>query len=145
MNEYLHSFLSNVEVYINNQQLYISIGHKSYLWNNFKRAISDSERVLYCETCGHEEFHNEFLKAPLSKPIFDMRLKILKRPDGFMLYGKTGVDLFSTSDMLYPNIEMELHLIRGRPIFQKNTDELNFSLRFIDCSLYTRRNSLNDE
>ena len=44
VNNIMHSIFSNVEVYINNQQIYISIGlyaHKSYISNNFKAAISE--------------------------------------------------------------------------------------------------------
>ena len=40
----LHSIFSNVEVYINNQQIYNSndlYAHKSYICNNFKGAISE--------------------------------------------------------------------------------------------------------
>ena len=43
VNNILHSIFSNVEVYINNQQIYKSNGlyaHKSYISNNFKAAIS---------------------------------------------------------------------------------------------------------
>ena len=41
VNNIMHSIFSNVEVYINNQQIYISNGlhaHKSYISNNFKAA-----------------------------------------------------------------------------------------------------------
>ena len=44
VNNILHSIFSNVEVYINNQQIYNSNGlyaHKSYISNNFKGAISE--------------------------------------------------------------------------------------------------------
>ena len=44
VNNILHSFFSNVEVYINNQQIYNSNGlyaHKFYLSKNFKGAISE--------------------------------------------------------------------------------------------------------
>ena len=43
VNNNLHLIFSNVEVYINNQQIYNSNGlyaHKSYVSNNFKGAIS---------------------------------------------------------------------------------------------------------
>ena len=43
VNNILHSIFSHVEVYINNQQIYLSNGlyaHKSYISNNFKGAIS---------------------------------------------------------------------------------------------------------
>ena len=52
VNNILHSIFSNVEVYINNQQIYTSNGlyaHKSYISNNFKAAISEYKRVLHCE------------------------------------------------------------------------------------------------
>ena len=52
VNNILHSFFSNVEVYINNQQLCNSDGlyaRKSYIFNNFKGAICDYKRVLHCE------------------------------------------------------------------------------------------------
>ena len=44
VNNIMHSIISNVEVYINNQQIYNSNGlyaHKSYISNNFKAAISE--------------------------------------------------------------------------------------------------------
>ena len=44
----LHSISSNIEVYINNQQIYNSNGlyaQKSYISNNFKGAISEYKIV----------------------------------------------------------------------------------------------------
>ena len=44
----LHSIFSNVEVYINNQQIYNCNGlyaHQSYISNNFKVAISENKGV----------------------------------------------------------------------------------------------------
>ena len=44
VNNIMHSIFSNVEVYINNQQIYNSNGlyaHKSYISNNFKAGISE--------------------------------------------------------------------------------------------------------
>ena len=52
VNNVLQSFFSNVEVYINNQQIYNSNGlyaHKSYISNNFKGAISENKGVLHCK------------------------------------------------------------------------------------------------
>ena len=52
VNNIMHSIFSNVEVYINNQQIYNSNGlyaHKSYISNNFKAAISEYKGVLHCE------------------------------------------------------------------------------------------------
>ena len=94
----LHSIFSIVEVYINNQQIYNSKGlyaHKSYISHNFKGAISEYKGVLHCEGYDYEEFPDEIMEAPLSEPFFTRRMKMLSRPNGFMLYGKLGVDFFS--------------------------------------------------
>ena len=95
VNNILYSIFSNVEVYINNQQIYNSNGlyaHKSYISNNVKGAISEYKGVLHCEGYDYEEFPDEIMEAPLSEPFFAGRMKMLSRPDGFMLYGKLGVD-----------------------------------------------------
>ena len=58
VNNIMHSIFSNVEVYINNQQIYNSNGlyaHKSYISNNFKAAISEYKGVLHCEGYGYEQ------------------------------------------------------------------------------------------
>ena len=67
---------------------------------------------------------------------------MLSRPDGFMLYGKLGVDFFSTSELLFPNMKIRLPLIRARPNFYMISDNPNVSLGIVDCSLYTRRIAL---
>ena len=120
VNNILHSIFSNVEVYINNQQIYNSNGlyaHKSYISNNFKGAISEYKGVLHCARYDYEELPEEIMEAPLSEPFFTRRMKMLIRPDGFMLYGKLGLAFFSTSELLYPNNKIRLRLIRGRPNF----------------------------
>ena len=116
VNNILHSIFSNVEVYINNQQFYNPNGlyaHKSYISNNFKGAISEYKGVLHCEGYDYEEFVEEIIEAPLSEPSFTRRMKMLSRPDGFMLYGKLGIDFFSVSELLYPNMKVRLRLIRA--------------------------------
>ena len=58
VNNILHSIISNVEVYINNQQIYISNGlyaHKSYISNNNEAAISEYKGVLHCEGYDYEQ------------------------------------------------------------------------------------------
>ena len=147
VNNILHSIFSNVEVYINNQQIYNSNGlyaHKSQISNNFKGAISEYKGVLHCEGYDYEEFTDEIMEAHLSEPFFKRRMKMLSRSDGFMLYSKLGVDFFSTSELLYPNMKIRLRLIRGRPIFYMISDNPNVSLGSVDCSIYIRRIALKD-
>ena len=58
VNNIMHSIFSNVEVHIDDQQIYNSNGlyaHKSYISNNFKAAISDYKRVLHCEGYDYEQ------------------------------------------------------------------------------------------
>ena len=105
MNNILHSSFSNVEVYINNQQLYNSNGlyaHKSYISNNFNGTVSEYKGVLHWEGHSYEELPDEIMEAPLAELFFTKRVKMLSRSDGFMLYGKMWVDFFSTSELLYP-------------------------------------------
>ena len=143
----MHSIFSNVEVYINNQQIYNSNGlyaHKSYSSNNFKAAISEYKGVLHCEGYDYEQ-DPEDISNPLPDPFFTKRMKLLSRPDGFMLYGKLGIDFFSTSELLYPNMNIRLRLNRARPNFYMISDNPNVSLGIVDCSLYTRRIALKDD
>ena len=135
-------------MYINNQQIYNSNGlyaHKSYISNNFKGAISEYKGVLHCEGYDYGEIPDEIMEAPSSEPFLTRRMKMFSRPDGFMLYGKLGVDFFSTSELLYPNMKLGLRLIRARPNFYMISDNRNVSLGIVDCSLYTRRIALKDD
>ena len=72
-------------------------------------------------------------------------MKLLSRPDGFMLYGKLGVDFFSTSELLYPNMKIRLRLITARLNLYMISDNPNVSLGIVDCSLYARRIALRDD
>ena len=147
-NNILHSIFSNVEVYNNNQQIYNSNGlyaHKSYISNNFKGAIFEYKGVLHCEVYDYEEFPDEILEAPLSEPFVTRRMKMLSRPEGFLLCEKLGVDFFSNSELLYPNMKIRLRLIRARPNFYMISDNPNVSPGIVDCSVYTRRLALKDD
>ena len=135
-------------MYINNQLTYNSNGlyaHNSYISNNFKGAISECKGILHCEGYDYEEFPDEIMEALLSEPFLTTRMKMPSRPDGFMLYGKLGVDFFSTSELLYPNMKIRLRLIRARPNFYMISDNPNVSLGIVDCSHYTPRIALKDD
>ena len=93
----------------------------------------------------YEESPDEITDAPVSEPFSTRKMKMLSRPDGLMLYGKLGVDISSTSEMLYPKKKkIRLRLIRDRTIFYMISDNPNVSLVF-DCSLDTRRIALEDD
>ena len=78
-------------------------------------------------------------------PFFTRRMKLLSRPNGFLLYGKLGIDFFSISELLYPNIISRMRLIRARPNFYMISDNPNVSLGIVDCSFHTRRIALKDD
>ena len=141
VNNIMHSIFSNVEVYINNQQIYNFNGlyaHKSCISNNFKASISQYKGVLHCEGYDYEQ-DPEDISNPLPDPFFTRRMKLLSRPDGFMLYGKLRIDFLSTSELLYPNMKVRLRH------FYTISDNPNVSLGIVDCSLYTRRIALKDD
>ena len=147
VNNIMQSIFSNVEVYIKNQQIYNSNGlyaHKSYNSNNFKAAICEYKGVLHCEGYDYKQ-DPEDISNPLPDPFFTRRMKLLSRPDGFMLYGKLRIDFFSTSELLYPNMKNRLRLIRARTDFYMISDNPNVSLGIVDYSLYTRRIALKDD
>ena len=144
VNNKMHSIFSIVEVYINNQQIYNSNGlyaHKSYISNNFKAAISEYNGVLDCEGYDYEK-DPEDISNPLLDTLFTRRMKLLSRPDGFMLHGNLGIDFFSTSELLHPNMKKRLQLSRAGPNFYKISDNPNVNPGIVDCSLYTRRIAL---
>ena len=143
----MHSIFSNVVVYINNQQSYNSNGlyaHTSYISNNLKGAISEYKGVLHCEGYDFEANPDDVQDSPLSEPFSFRRLKMLLKNEGFTLYGKLGVDFFTTSEILYPNMKVRIRLIRERPNFYMIIDNPNVGLGIVDCSLYIRRIGLKE-
>ena len=113
--------------------------------NNFKGAIFEYKGVLHCEGYNYGELPDEIMEAPSSEPSFTSRMKMLRRSDGFMMYGRLGVNFFSSSELLYPNMKTRLQLIRARPNFYMISDNPNVILGIVDCSLYNRRIALKDD
>ena len=119
--------------------------HKSYFSNNFNGAISVYKPVLHCEVYDYEEFPDEIMESPLSELFFRRTMKMLSRPDSFMLYGKLGVDFSTTSELLYPNMKIRLRLIRARTNSYMISYSPNVSAGIVHCSLYTHRIALKDD
>ena len=72
-------------------------------------------------------------------------MELLSRPDGFMLYGKLRMDFFSTSELLYSNMNFRLRLITSRPNYYMISDNPNVSFGIVDSSLYTSCIALEDD
>ena len=137
VNNILLSIFPNAELYINNHQIYNSNGffaHKSHISNNFKVTLSDYKGVLHCGGYDYEDDPEKLVGGPF----LTRRRKLYSRPDGFMLYGKLGIDFLTTSELLYPNMKVRIRLIRARPNFYMISENPNVSLGIVDCSLYTR-------
>ena len=79
------------------------------------------------------------------KLFFTRSMKMLSRSDGSTLYGKFGVDFFSTSQLLYPNMKLRVRLIGARHNFYMFSDSPNVSLGIVDCSLHTHHIALKDD
>ena len=109
--------------------------------------ISEYNGVLHCKGSDFEEFPDKVLESPspLSEPFFKRRMKLLSRPDDFMLYGKLGIYFLSTSHLLYPKMEFGWRLNRVRPHFYMISDNPNVDLGTVDCSLRTGRIALKDD
>ena len=138
VNNILHSIFSNAELYINNHQIYNLnrlYAHNSHISIKFKSTFTDYKGVLRCERYDYEEDPEIFLEGPF----FTRRMKLYSRLDGFMFYGELGIDLLTTSVLLYPNLKVRIRLIRARPYFYMISENPNVSLGIVDCSLYTRR------
>ena len=144
VNNILHPIFSNTELYISNHQIYISNGlyaHKSDFSNNFKSTLTDYKGVLHCEGYDYEEDTENLLEGRF----FTRRMKLYSRPDGFMLYGKLGIDFLTTSELFYPNMKKRIRLIRARPNIYMISGNPNVNLGIVDCSLFTWRMMLKED
>ena len=137
-------FFSNAELNSKNEQIYNSNGlyaHKYHNSKNFKSTLTDYKGKLLCGGYDFEE-HSENLNEG---PFFTRRTKLYSRPDGFMLYGKLVIEFLTTSELLYPNMDVRIKQIRAIPKFYMISEKPKVSLGFVDCYLYTRRLMLKDD
>ena len=93
----------------------------------------------------YEEVPDEISQAPLSELFFTRRVKMLSRPEGFILSGKLGVAFFSGFELLFTVTKVRLQLIRAGSSFYMISYNPNIGFRIVDCSLYTRRIALKDD
>ena len=95
--------------------------------------------MLHCEGFDFEANPEGAMDNLSEDPFFSRRMKTFSRPDGLMLYSKMGVDFFTTSELLYPNMKVRIRLNKARHNFYMISDNLNVSLGIVGCSLYNRR------
>ena len=144
VNIFLPSIFSNSELYSNIRQIYNSNGfyaHKSHVSNNFNSTLSNYKGVLHCEGYDYEEDPENLHEGPF----VTRGMKLYSRPDGFMLYGKLGIDFLTASELLYLNMKVRIRLSRARPNLYTISENPNASLGIVDCFLYTRRVMLKED
>ena len=76
---------------------------------------------------------------PRLSDTFSKGMKLLIRPDGFMLYATWPMDFSSTSELLYAKTTVRLRLLRARPNSYMSVNITNVGIRTVDCSLCSRR------
>ena len=145
---FFDSIFSNVEVYINKQQIYNSKGvyaHKSYILTISREQSLNTRGCCIARVTTLKKSHMRLWKHLCLNPCFTRKLKMLCIPDGFMLYGKLGVDFFSTSELVCPKTKVTLKLIRARPNFDIISDNPNISFAIVNSFPYARRVPLKDD
>ena len=63
------------------------------------------------------------MDAHLSGPFVTRRMKLLRRPEKFMRYGKMEVDVEFASEFLYPSMKLRLRLITAKASFDMISDK----------------------
>ena len=119
VNNIFYSVFSNVEVYSNNQQNYVSDGlyAKVVFFRTISRGSSLNTKVFCNAVVLLWRTSRGIHESAFVWTFFTRILKILSKPVGFILYNKLGVDFVSTSELLCPNLKTMIRLIRARPIF----------------------------
>ena len=104
---------------------------KTQISNNFRGTLTDYKGVMHCGGYDYEENPQNLHEGPF----FTRGMKLYSRPDGFLLYGKLGIDFLTTSELIHPNMKVRIRLTRARPKIYKASENPNVSLGKVDCSL----------
>ena len=129
---------------ISKQTIQMDSMRTSLRFPTFSRGPSLKTRMFCTARCSiKKSFFMKTNKEPLSEWFFTRRIKMLNRPNGFMLYAKLGVDFCSTPDLRHPNMKIRRGLIRTRPNFSMICDNPKVGIRIVDCSIYAQRIALN--
>ena len=66
-----------------------SLQHKSYISNNFKRAVTEYKGVLHCEGYDYEQDPADIISRQLD-PFFTRRMKLLSKKNRFYFLWPNG-------------------------------------------------------
>ena len=137
MNNILRSIFSNAELYTNNHRIYNLNGlyaHESHLSNNFKNTLIDYSGILHCDGFDTEEDPQNPNKADFSLEEWICTVDLT-----VSCCTVRSVSFFTRLDLLHPNMQVRMKLIRARPNFQMTSGNPNVDFGIVDCSLYNRR------
>ena len=107
---------------------------KAQISNKFNSSAVSNKGIPACHGFSFEEYPDAFDMHPLTD-----RANSLGTGITFSFYGRLALDLFTYEKLLLPITKVRIKLIRARPNFYMLSDNPNFSLKFVDCSLFTRR------
>ena len=96
---------------------------------------------MHCEGYDYEEDPENLPEGP----VFSRRKKLYSRPNGFIMYGKLSPDFLITSELVYPDMNVRIRLIRAGPNFYMTSENPNVSLGIVNCSPYTRHVKLKED
>ena len=137
VNSVLLSLFSNCEVYFNNTMVYNANGlypHKAQISNEFNSSAVSNKGLIACHGYSFEACPDAFDMHPLTD-----RSNSLGTGITFSLYGRLTIVLVTCEKLLLPNTKVRIKFFRARPKFYMLSDNPNFSLKIVDCSLFTRR------
>ena len=143
VNNILCSTLTNVEVYIQNQQTCISNGRyglRFHISNNSKGAKTENERFWQrkcwlwrkSSSCG----------CNLVWSLSQGEKKLLSYSEAWRLFVILAVEFDSIFHLLYPQMKVRLGLTRAKHSFYTVSGKPKQSHGIVDCLLYTRRVAL---
>ena len=125
-------------MFINNPQIYNSNGlsaHKLYISHNFKEATSEYKAVLHCNELDNEYIFDENMGALFVWTVFHKENEKSHQTWQLYIVRHLGVEFFSTSEKLCPEVKIRLRLIGATPDFYMFRDNPNVCLGFVACSI----------
>ena len=142
VNNFLHSLFSNVEVFLNNEQVHTSNGlypHKAFLSNELSGTKGRKEAITIGQGYTYEANPND----KTAQVFIDRKTETLR--DEIEVYGPLAVDLFTCGKLLLPNVNVRIRLIRSRPQFYLFTDSTEeIQVKITAASLFSRQVAIDE-
>ena len=86
----------------------------------------------------HEESSYQITESPFFRRLSTTRTNLLSKHVAFVFFENMDVDLLSTTELLYPNMQVELQIIKARRGCHMISNNPIVSVRIAASSPYTR-------